>query len=140
MLDDIFGNILKGVDAQAAGHLRAEVGIVDIVGVRLTHSEDLADDRNVRDAQRGSKVIQQQGGAAEGVGLEDRPYLLVAHLHRGGQRGGQLCRMVGKVVGDSDAVRRAENLKASVYAGELVEVFGDLRGLCAEIVRACRGR
>ena len=139
MIDDILRDLLKGVDAQAARHLGAEVGVVDVVGVGLAHGEDLADDRDVRYGQRGGKVVEQQCGSAVGVGLEDRPYLLVAHLHRGGERGGQLGGMMRKVVGDRDASRCAEDLKAAVHAGELVQILGDLLRRRAQIVGAGGG-
>ena len=134
VIDDILCDLFKSVDAQTAGHLGAQVGVVDVVGVGFAHGEDLADDRHVRDAQSGGKVVQQQRGAAVGVGLKDRPYLLIAHFHCGGERGGQLGGVVGKVVGDRDAARRAQDLKAAVHTGEFVQVLGDLRGCCAQIM------
>lgn len=140
VVHDILGDILEGVNADAAFDLRAEVGVVDIVGVGFANRQDLRNDRDVRDAQRLREVVEQERGAGEGVRLEDRPDLAEAHLHRGAQCCGQLCGMMREVVGYRDALRRAEDLKAAVYAGELAEILRDLRGLCAEIMRAgCGG-
>ena len=139
MVDDVLCDLFKGVEADAALHLRAEVGVIDVIGVGLANRQDLGDDRDVGDRQRLGEVVQQQRGAGEGVRLEYRPNLAEAHFHRGAEGRGQLCGMMCKVVGYRDALRRAENLKAAVNAGELAEILRDLRRLRTEIMRTGGG-
>ncbi len=139
VLDNVLGDILKGVDTHAALDLGTEVGVVDVVGVGLAYRQDLRDDRRVGDAQRLGEVIQQQRGAGEGVRLEHCPYLSKAHFHCGAEGRGQLGGMMCKVICNRDAARCAEDLKASVYAGELAQILRDLLGRRAQIMRGSSG-
>ncbi len=135
---NIFRNLVEGVDTQAAGNLRAEIGVIDIVGVGFAHRKNLGDNRDVGNRQRLSKVVEQERGTAERMRLENRPYLFVAHFHRRGQRRGQLGGVVGEVVRYGDSSRRAENLKASVNARKGVQILRNLCGGRAEIMRGRR--
>lgn len=135
VLDDVFGDVLKGVDTHAALDLCAEIGIVDVVGVGLADRQDLRDDRHIGDTQRLGEVIEQESGTGEGVRLEYRPDLSKAHFHRGAQGRGQLCGMMREVVGYGDAARRAEYLKASVNACKFAEILRDLLSGRAEVMR-----
>lgn len=72
--------------------------------------------------------------------LEHRPYLAEAHLHCGAEGRGELGGMVGEVIRDGNAAGSAENLKATVNAGELAQILCNLLRRRAQIVGGGCGR
>ena len=82
LLDDIIGDFFKGLKPDASRYFVRQVFGINTIDIGFPDGKDFGNHSVIRNGKRFSKIVQQQEGPGEGVGLENSPDLLEPQIGR----------------------------------------------------------